>query len=252
MYILMFILGSIIGSFICVYVNRSMNGESIIKPRSHCDFCGKTLKPYDMIPVVSYLVLKGKCRYCHKKIDKWTFISEVMLGLLFMLSYYRYGLWPNMFIGLVLSCIFLSICISDFKYMTVLDTTISIGIILLIILVYFRGGIDEWYTSFLQGVFGFVLMFLIKTFGDLVFKRESLGGGDIKFAFLMGYVLPFQEFLIALVLGSTLALPYAFYITRKEGSNGELPFGPFLALGLLIVFLFQNDIIVMIGKLMSV
>ena len=252
MYIFMFILGSVIGSFICVYVNRSINKESIIKPRSHCDMCGKPLKPYDMIPIVSFIVLKGKCRYCHKKIDRWAFFSELILGLLFVISYHIYGLSANMFIGLTLSCILLSISISDFKYMEVLDTTISIGIILLIIFVYFRGGIGEWYSSFLQGVFGFVLMFLIKTFGDLVFKRESLGGGDIKFAFLMGYVLPFQEFLIALILGSTLALPYAFYITNKKVSNGELPFGPFLALGLLIVFLFQNDIIILISKMMSV
>ena len=252
MYIVMFILGSILGSFICVYVNRSINGESIIKPGSHCDNCSYPLKPYDMIPIVSYILLRGKCRKCHKKIDPWAFISELGLGLLFMLSYHIYGLNISTLIAMTISCVLLSICISDFKYMTVLDTTISIGIILLILLVYLRGGIGEWYTSFLYGVFGFVLMFLIKVFGDYVFKKESLGGGDIKFAFLMGYILPYQEFLIALILGSTLALPYAFYITSKKGAGKELPFGPFLALGLLIVFLFENDIILLINNMMSV
>ena len=95
MYIFMFILGSVIGSFICVYVNRSINKESIIKPRSHCDMCGKSLKPYDMIPIVSFIVLEGKCRYCHKKIDRWAFFSELILGLLFVISYHIYGLSAN-------------------------------------------------------------------------------------------------------------------------------------------------------------
>lgn len=97
------------------------------------------------------------------------------------------------------------------------------------------------YKSLLYGVFGFVLVFLIKVLGDAAFKRESLGGGDIKFAFLMGSVLPYNLFLVSLLTASSLALPYALYTSISKKTH-ELPFGPFLALGLFTTFLFESQI----------
>ncbi len=85
-------------------------------------------------------------------------------------------------------------------------------------------------------------MFIIKILGDAIFKRESLGGGDIKLAFLMGSILPYQLFLTALVLGSMSALPYALYVSLFKKTN-ELAFGPFLMIGLLLAFLGQNYIL---------
>ena len=247
-YLYLFILGSVFASFLYVYVTRKINGESFVKPRSHCDSCKHPLKWFELIPIVSYIALKGKCRYCHKKIDKYSFIVEILTGLLFVIVYLVYGFSIKTLIGLILVLEFISICISDFKYMQVLDELLVIGLALIIILVYFDGGVKMWYLGFMQAVFAFVLMFLIKVLGDYMFNKESLGGGDIKLSFLMGYLLPYQLFLVALIIGSTTALPYAFYINKKKTSE-ELAFGPFLMIGLLIAFLFQNDIINMINSL---
>ena len=250
-YIYLFIVGSVFASFIHVYVTRTIKKESIIKPRSHCDMCNHPLKWYELVPVFSYIIQKGKCNYCKKKIDKSSLISEISTGLLFIVVYIIYGFTIKTLVGFVIVLILISICISDFKNMVILDSTLAIGVILLIILTYFDVGIKGWYSSFMYAIFAFVLMFLIKVLGDYIFRRDSLGGGDIKLAFLMGYVLPYQLFLISIVFGSLLALPYAFYVnTSKE--NKELPFGPFLAMGLLLAFLFQNDIINLVNSFIMV
>lgn len=247
----LFIIGSILASFIHVYVTRTLREESFIKPRSHCDKCKHPLKWYEMIPVFSYIFQRGKCNYCKEKIDKSSFISEIFTGLLFIVVYIVYGFSIKTLIGFVIVLVLISICISDFKEMVILDSTLAVGIILLIILTYFDVGIKGWYSCFLYAIFAFVLMFLIKVLGDYFFRRDSLGGGDIKLAFLMGYVLPYQMFLISIVFGSLLALPYAFYINSSK-ENKELPFGPFLAMGLFLAFLFQNDIISLVNSFIMV
>jgi len=219
-----------------------MNNESIVKPRSHCTNCNHTLKWYELIPIVSYLLQHGKCRKCQTKIGVSSLIAEISLGTLFLLIYMRFGLTYDTLLGFIISMALLAIFISDFKEMVILDSTIVTSTILVYIITFMEYGIRGMYKSFLYGIFGFVLMFVIKILGDALFKRESLGGGDIKLAFLIGSILPYNLFLISLVVGSTVALPYALIISIKDKTH-ELPFGPFLMLGLLIVFFFKNDII---------
>jgi len=206
-----------------------MNNESIVKPRSHCTNCNHTLKWYELIPIVSYLLQHGKCRKCQTKIGVSSLIAEISLTY-------------DTLLGFIISMALLAIFISDFKEMVILDSTIVTSTILVYIITFMEYGIRGMYKSFLYGIFGFVLMFVIKILGDALFKRESLGGGDIKLAFLIGSILPYNLFLISLVVGSTVALPYALIISIKDKTH-ELPFGPFLMLGLLIVFFFKNDII---------
>ena len=238
-YALMFILGSILASFIHVYVTRILKGESIIKPRSHCTNCGHPLRWYELIPIFSYLVQGGKCSKCKAKIGLDSLLSEVLLGLLFVVVYARYGMSYETLIGLVIACMLLSIFISDFREMIILDSTLIVSGLLYYIIIFINLGIKRGvYKSFLYGIFGFVLLFVVKVIGDKLFKRESLGGGDIKLAFIMGSILPYNLFLISLIGGSILALPYALITTQKTKSH-ELSFGPFLVLALLIVFLLK-------------
>ena len=221
--------------------SRLINGESIISPRSHCTSCQKTLKWYELIPVVSYVIQKGQCNNCGSKIGKDSLISEVILGLLFVISFMVYGFSYNTLIAMVLSCFFLSISLSDFKNLIILDSTIVTAIILLTILIFLNAGIRGIYKSFLYGVFGFVLMFIVKILGDYYFKRESLGGGDIKLSFITGMVLPYNLFLASLIISCMTALPYAT-IGASRIKNGEIPFGPFLSFGLLVTFLLEKYI----------
>ena len=250
-YIFMFILGSILASFIHVYVTRLLRGESIINPRSHCINCNHQLKWYELIPIVSYIVQKGKCTKCGSKIGIDSLLYEILLGTLFVIVYARYGFTYNTLIGLIIAIMMISIFISDFKEMIILDSTLIVSGILYYLIIGINLGLTGLYKSFLYGIFAFVLMFIVKIIGDKIFKRESLGGGDIKLAFIMGSILPYNLFLLALIGGSFLALPYALVSTQKTKSH-ELSFGPFLVLSLFIVFLLKDDIINVLNMIVEI
>lgn len=245
-YIFLFIIGSVFASFIHLYVTRTLSGESIIKPRSHCQNCNHQLKWYELIPVISYIVNHGKCSKCNAKIGIDSLIVEILLGLLFVVVYIRYGISYETLLGFIIACTLVAVSLSDFKEMIILDSTLIVSIIVTYLITFLSLGLRGIYKSFLYGIFAFVLLFVVKVLGDAVFKRESLGGGDIKLSFLMGSILPYNLFLSSMILGSMVALPYALVLT-KNSENKELPFGPFLLLGLFIVFLFKNDIMNVVG-----
>lgn len=242
-YIFVFILGTIFASFIHVYVTRLLNNESIIKPRSHCTNCNHVLSWYELIPIVSYVIQDGRCRKCSSKIGLSSILIEIITGILFVVVFMVYGFSYKTLLGFTIVLIMMSIFLSDFKEMIILDSTLIVGIILIYLFIFLDLGLWKGiYKSFLYGIFAFVFMFVIKIIGDAIFKRESLGGGDIKLAFLMGSILPYNLFLISLVIGSMSALPYALYVSATKKTN-ELAFGPFLVLGLLITFLLEKNIL---------
>lgn len=240
-YIYVFFIGSAIASFLGVYVNRLLRGENFIFSRSHCENCHKTLKWYELIPVFSYIFQKGKCKNCKHEIGKDSLIYELLLGTMFLMSFIVYGFSYETLIGFVISSFFISVCMSDFKELIILDSSIVATIIILVILIVLNDGITGLYKSFLYGIFAFVLMFLVKIIGDYVFKRESLGGGDIKLSFITGMVLPYNLFLASLIIACIIAMPYALILTYKK-KEVEVPFGPFLSFGLLLTFLLASQI----------
>ena len=149
---------------------------------------------------------------------------EIGTGLLFLIGYLYYGLNIQFAIYLVSISVALVIFVSDFKYMIILDSTLIIGSILLIVLKYFEVGPVNTLYAILYGICLFVIMYLIKLLGDKMYKRESLGGGDIKLAFLIGLTLGYKGIglrlgLICLIFASFLALPYALatvYLNKKS------------------------------------
>lgn len=242
MVVLLFIIGTCLGSFFLVVGKRLPINEDIIFSRSRCDKCKKNLKWYDLIPIFSYVFLKGKCRYCHEKISPINLIIELSMGLLFALGYHFIPIGYNFYTYLVLSSLMMIIFISDFSYYIILDSPLIISSVLLFILKFIYFGYKEAFFSLISGIFLFLVMYLIKLIGDKIFKRESLGGGDIKLSFVIGYALGFRLSLIALILSSFLALPYSV-ASLKLQKNNEVPFGPFLVSSLFIVFLFQDKFI---------
>ena len=249
--IYVFILGSIFASFIYCYSNRALKGESIIKPRSHCDNCNHVLTFIELIPIISYIILRGKCIKCKKSIGITSFILEVLTGILFLAVYLRYGISYNTLIGFVIVCLLLSICITDFKEMIILDGILIVSTLLISLFIFLDSGIKVLGISLLNGFLGFVLFLIVKYIGYIIFKRESLGDGDIKLAFVMGLVLSYNVFLISLITGSIIALPYGIYITRKSNSK-ELAFGPFLGLGMFICFYFKYNINTILNYLLYI
>lgn len=234
-----FIFGSVLASFYCVLATRLPEGKSIVKPRSHCEHCNHTLKWYELIPIFSYLFLRGKCRECHKKIPIYEFICEIITGLLFMGSYLYFGFSYSLWVSLFLISLLILIFISDFKYMIILDSPLVITSIAIFVLkvLYF-----DWQTAFLSlldGAILFVFMLFIASIGKKIFKRDALGGGDIKLSFVIGFTVGLPYGFMVLVLSTFLALPYATFSLLTNSSH-EVPYGPFLISALCIVFLYYE------------
>ncbi len=242
MIILFFVLGLILGSFYLVIGTRLPKGENVINDRSHCDYCKKVLNWYELIPVLSYVIQKGRCRNCGKKISIDHLIVELLTGVLFLIGYLYFGYTLKLAIYLITISVAIIVFISDFKYMIILDSPIIIGSILILIVRYLEKGVYGLLYALGCGVGLFLFMILIKFIGDKIYKRESLGGGDIKLCFLIGLTLGYPEIgfrlsLISLIFSAFLALPYAISIIYLNKKN-ELPYGPFLIASMIIVFIF--------------
>lgn len=235
----LFVLGAIMGSFYLVIGSRLPLKEDVVKSRSHCDECKHDLHWYDLIPIFSYVFLKGKCRYCHKKINALHIIVEIATGFLFAFSYLYYGHNYNMYVMLIISSLLVLIYITDFKYYIILDSPLVIGAILILLLRFIYFGYENMFIYLGFGIVLFITMFIIKLIGDKIFKRESLGGGDIKFAGIIGLVLGYRLGLICLILSAFLALPYSFTALMLK-KNNEVPYGPFLVSSLFLIFIFLS------------
>ena len=238
LYLIFFVvLGLILGSFYNVVGYRLPNNMSIAFPSSHCPKCNHKLGPLELIPVLSYIFQLGKCKSCKSKISIQYPIIELLTGILFGFSYLKFGISINLFISLVLVSLVVIIFVSDIKYMIIPDQIIIVSIILIFISKCFLG-ISEAFVSLLYGLISFGVMFLIKLIGDFIFKRESLGGGDIKLMFVIGMSIGPIMSVCNIFLGSLIAFPIAIVsmITKKEHL---IPYGPFLGVALLILFFFQ-------------
>lgn len=246
--IYIFIIGTIMGSFFNVVAHRSSNNESIIKPGSHCESCQHLLKWYELIPIISFLIQGGRCRQCHTKLSWWYPLIEIITGLFYLFSYLYFGLSPDFFISLVISSVLVITCITDFNYLIILDEPLVIGSILIIIITLITSGLVDTLIAILSGLLLFFFMLLVKILGDKAFKRESLGGGDIKLSFFIGLSLGYKLAFVNLVLASFLTLPIAFYYLVKY-KDREVPFGPFLIISNFIIFVLASPILEFIDYL---
>ena len=237
----MFIIGAVLGSFYMVVGDRLSNNESIVVPRSHCSKCNYILSWYELIPIVSYIIQRGKCKNCHTKLSISYMLIEILSGILFALSYYLYGFNYEFFMSIIISSLLIIIYVSDFKYLIINDEPLIIAITLSIITNFIFLGTIKGLYLIISGLVMFIFMYLVKLFGDKAFKRESLGGGDIKLAFFIGCTLGLRLAFVSLIIASFLALPYAsYYVVKKQ--EREIPFGPFLITGVLITFMLSNQI----------
>lgn len=236
MIVLLFLLGLIFGSFYNVAGIRLSKGESLIKPRSHCQECNHILKWYELIPVFSYIGLKGRCRHCNKKINIVYPAIEFFTGVLFAVCYYKYGFSIELLLGIILSSLFMIITVSDLNYYIIPDSIIVVfGILIFIYNILTKGFIGAC-IYFVYGLMIFMLMYLLMKFGNLVFKEESLGGGDIKLMGILGMIHKPIISLVSLSLAAFIALPVSVFFLKKN-KDKHIPFGPFLVGASLIITL---------------
>lgn len=247
--LLLFILGSVIGSFLGCMGYRIPNKIKTTHPSSFCENCKEKLKWYMNIPIISYIFLKGKCYYCHKPIGFIYFLSELICGILFVANYIIYGFSMNFFIGIILTCILIVTIVSDFKYYYISDRVIILGIISLLITMIIFESNEYVFKNIIYSIIMFGIMYLIKLIGNLIFKKESLGDGDIKLMGVIGLALGLVNGFVTLFLGSVIGLIYSF-ITIKNNKDGIIPFGPFLLIGSIITLYLSNYIVYFIDNLL--
>lgn len=235
-----FIFGTIFGSFYNVVGYRLPRGESIAYPPSHCPKCGHRLSPLELIPIFSFLFQKGKCKNCGDKISWFYSIFEFTTGVLFCVSYLVFGYSIELVIALTFISMLLIVIISDYQTMTIPDELLVFTGLLLIIELSIKNGFNI-IDNILDGIIMFSIMYLIKIIGDKLFKKESMGGGDIKLMFIYGLVLGWPTSCISICLASFIGLPISLIMLKKT-HNHELPFGPYLAVAAIILVIFKIDI----------
>jgi leader peptidase (prepilin peptidase) / N-methyltransferase len=234
----LFLVGTIFGSFYNVVGLRVPLKESIITPRSACPKCKHTLTPIELIPVVSFLIQRGKCRQCQASISPLYPIMEFLTAALFVVVPLVIGWNAEIWVGWTLVSLFIIITVADIKYMLIPDK----------ILLFFAGvflverifiPLSPWWDSVLGAVIGFTLLLVIS-----FVSKGGMGGGDIKLYALLGFVLGTKLVLMSLFISTLLGaiigiigIGLGFFERKKP-----IPFGPFIAVGTLIAYFFGNTI----------
>lgn len=238
--IIFFLLGLFMGSFLTVVGLRCPKHENFISNRSYCDECKHTLSFLDMIPIVSYIMLKGKCRYCKKKIDPLSTYMELFTGILFALSYAIFGISYELLIALGIVSLLSIISVSDISYYIIPDEVLVFFTAYFLIILTLSNGVMATLVNVLSGFIMFCIMYTIMLLGNFLFKKESLGGGDIKLMFVIGLVLSPLPSLLVIFFGSLIALPISFIILVRKQTK-LIPFGPFLIIAFLCIYLTRID-----------
>ncbi len=244
-YILAGIVGLCVGSFLNVVIYRVPKGMSIASPGSHCTSCGYELRWYDNIPVISYLILGGKCRKCKSHISfRYTAveIANAALWVLCVHLFFKESVWLACIYALVFSVFICIFCI-DLEHKLIFDRFQIMLLVLAIVSIFFDKSFG-WLSHLIGGAIGFVLFFLVGWVFEKVCKREGLGGGDVKLAGVAGLLLGWERLLLALLLATIPAAIIMSVLSRgKEGEERRFPFGPFLVFGFAVAMFFGADII---------
>lgn len=236
--LVIFIFGLIVGSFLNCVIYRLETGESFLKGRSFCPHCKQKLIWQDLIPVLSFFILKGKCRYCSQKIS-WQYpLVEIVTGFLFLLIFYHtsYNISYTIY-ELIIACFLIIIFVYDLKYYIIPDKVIYPAIAITAIYQLSRFGLEYFYAGL--GAAAFFLLIV------LVSKGRWMGVGDIKLAFLMGLFLGWPNILMALFLAFFIGaiIGIGLIIAGKKQLKSEVPFGPFLVAGTFLAMFWGQKLI---------
>jgi len=232
--IIFFILGCFLGGFYTVLGERLATEDYHIFPY-RCNLCQQSLFFLESLPIFSYLFLRGKCRYCHKKIDILELLMELFTGVLFTVSFYSFGFSWELLIALGIVSLLIIVTVSDLNYLIIPDEVLIFFVLYFVIVQFLIGGPILVLKRLLTGTFLFLLMYFIMWLGEKVLKKESLGGGDVKMMFLFGLVLDPLLGTITIFLGSLFALPMSLFLLYKNNEK-MIPFGPFLLMAFAFIY----------------
>jgi leader peptidase (prepilin peptidase)/N-methyltransferase len=227
--------GLVVGSFLNVCIVRLPADQSVISPRSRCPKCGKPVEWRDNIPVLSWIVLGGKCRGCREPIGLLYPLVELVIGLLWAAALLRYGLSVEALKAALFGTLLLGIALTDARAYIIPNEFTWGGLIIGLVLSA-AGGLHAVLLALLGAAVGFAILWLVGRVGKLLFKEEAMGGGDIKMMAMVGAFLGWQGVLLTIFLGA-VAGTAIFLPLALVGRKKLVPFGVFLAVGAAVTYL---------------
>jgi leader peptidase (prepilin peptidase)/N-methyltransferase len=237
------VLGRVLGSFLNVCIVRwgAEPKQSVVRPRSRCPRCGTSLKPWDNIPVLSWMLLGGKCRSCRLPISPMYPLVELSTGLIWALLFWHVGPTLHALGGALFFTILLGIALTDFRNYIIPDE-FTVGGLVVGLLLAAAGGMAGLGTALLGAAVGFGTLWLVGWAGTAVFKKEAMGGGDIKMMAMVGAFTGWMGVLLTIFLGAIIAVLIfvPILIFRRDKL---VPFGIFLALGAAVTWIAGTDLI---------
>ena len=248
--------GLAVGSFLNVCIYRIPIKKSIVTPPSGCPACGNHIKFYDNIPVLSYLILRGRCRNCGVHISMIYPTIELITGLMSMALLTRYNLLnnslPQFFIFFAFVCALICITFIDLEHMIIPDVISIPGVIIGFIISLFSGHI-AWLDSLLGLAIGGGILYLVAVFFQVVRKKEGMGGGDIKLLAMIGAWLGLKSIIFVIIVSSFTGavIGSAGLLLSKKGIRSQFPFGPFLALAAILYIFFGKELTAWYFNLLS-
>lgn len=237
LYIMIFLIGISIGSFLNVCIYRIPKKEDIVFERSHCMSCGNVLKWYELIPLFSFLVQGGKCRNCKTKLSVQYPLIELLNGLIYVWIFMAKGFQPESILFCICASVLIVISVIDWRtYEIPFGCNIVIGILGIVRVIL---DLAHWY-DYVIGFFAVSGLFLIIYW---ITKGRGIGGGDIKLMAAAGLLLGWQNILLALMIGSIAGSVIHLTLMKVQGKDRVLAFGPYLAFGIFTAMLYGNEII---------
>jgi leader peptidase (prepilin peptidase)/N-methyltransferase len=247
--IFVFIMGAIVGSFLNVCIYRLPRKESLISPGSHCPSCGKPIGWFDNIPVLSFLMLGGKCRKCRKPFGARYFIVELLSGAVAALVFLHFGFGAKFFIFSAFFFAFIVISFIDLATREIPDEITLPGIVIGLLLATAYPpllGKTANFGAFLDSLSGIIAggagLYLLGAIGSFIFKREAMGGGDIKLLAMIGAFLGFKLTLFTFFLAPFFGSAVGIIVKIRRGDE-IIPYGPYLSLAAAVAVFYGDTIL---------
>lgn len=244
--IIVFLLGISVGSFLNVVIMRVPENRSVLFPGSACLSCGRSLKWWMNIPLLSYLLLKGKCAYCKAPLSPQYPLVELVTGLVGLFVVHVYGFnWVGLFVFVNFS-VLIVIFVIDLRTRLILNKVLGSWFVMDLPFLFY--GIHSlrwnWVTGIIGAVIGFLFYLFIAWLGQKMFGKESLGMGDVKYAAIAGWLLGADLILPMVVFSSLLALVVILpvYIREMGKRAVYVPYGPFLSVGTMIFLVIGDQV----------
>lgn len=232
--------GAVIGSFLNVTIVRLPAGQSVIRPRSRCPGCGASIAWYDNIPMVSWLMLRARCRHCRVPISLQYPLIEAATAALWALAAWHYGITLQALAAAVFGTILLGIAVTDAKHYLIPDEY-TLGGLVVGLLVALRDGPAGGVDAVIGAAVGFAVLYAVAWGGERVFRQEAMGGGDIKMMAMVGAFVGWKGVLLTIFGGALLGTVIFVPLTIRH--KRLVPFGIFLAAAAGLTFVWGEAII---------